>query len=151
MMKRTFVKKVNFNKLNRRSNKKFASRVNIILLVLFLGASALAVYFYIQFNEIRKNPQKIVEEQARQLVSEVSKLIVLPEDEEPSIATVSDPEQLAGQPFFSKAKKGDKVLIYTNAQKAILYDPVAKKIIDIAPLNIGSNVGNASGTVSNSP
>ena len=143
MVKRTFVKKSNFNKLNMG--------VNIILLVLFFAASALAVYFYIQFNEIRKNPQKIAQEQARQLVSEVSKLIVLPEDEEPSIATVSDPEQLAGQPFFSKAKKGDKVLIYTNAQKVILYDPVAKKIIDIAPLNIGSNVGNASGTVSSSP
>lgn len=147
MKKRVFVKKFNLLKLN----KKFASRINIILLVLFLSVSALAVYFYIQFNEIRKNPQKVAEEQALQLVSEVSKLIVLPEDEDPSIATVSDPEQLAGQPFFSKAKKGDKVLIYTNAQKAILYDPVAKKIIDIAPLNIGINAGNASGTGSNSP
>ena len=70
--------------------------------------------------------------------------MVLPEDEEPSVATVADPEQLAGQPFFSKAKKGDKVLIYTNAQKAILYDPVAKKIIDIAPLNIGNAPGGSS-------
>jgi len=120
-------------------NKKIAQRFIIVLTLLFLSASAFAVYFYIQFNELRKNPQKVAQEQVRQLVSDVSELMVLPEDEQPTVATVADPEQLIGQPFFNKAKKGYKVLIYTNAQKAILYDPDAKKIIDIAPLNIGSD------------
>ena len=40
--------------------------------------------------------------------------------------------------FFSKAKVGDKVIIYTNARKAILYDPVAGKIVEVAPVNIGT-------------
>ena len=33
-------------------------------------------------------------------------------------------------------QKGDKVLIYSNAKKAYLYDPVSDKIINIAPLNL---------------
>ena len=64
-------------------------------------------------------------------------MIVLPEDEIPTVATVSDPEKLKEQPFFSDAKKGDKVLIYANAKKAILYDPMANKIVTVAPINIG--------------
>ena len=60
----------------------------------------------------------------------------LPSDELPTIATVSDPEALQNQSFFIDAKKGDKVLIYSNARKAILYDPIANKIITIAPVNL---------------
>jgi hypothetical protein len=53
------------------------------------------------------------------------------------VATVSDPEILKNKNFFIDAKKGDKVLIYYSARKAILYDPVVKKIVNIAPVNIG--------------
>ena len=55
--------------------------------------------------------------------------------ETPTIATVSDPEALKNQAFFVDAKKGYKVLIYSNAKKAFLYDPSADKIVNIAPLN----------------
>jgi hypothetical protein len=48
-----------------------------------------------------------------------------------------NPENLKGQSFFADAKVGDKVLIYKNAKKAILYDPIADKIITIAPLIVG--------------
>ncbi len=72
------------------------------------------------------------------LVAEVGKLIVLPADETPTIATVTDPAALKDQPFFKNAQQGDKVLIYAQAQRAILYDPVAKKIIDVAPINVGA-------------
>ena len=71
------------------------------------------------------------------LTEEVGKIFVLPKNEIPTIATVSDPSALKNQAFFADAKKGDKVLIYTNAKKAILYDPVIKKIINVAPVNTG--------------
>jgi hypothetical protein len=106
----------------------------IFLLVVFAGASA---YFYWQAGELKANPQKSAQDEAQALIKKVSKLIILPEGETPTVATVSDPEKLKDQPFFAKAKVGDKVLIYPNSQKAILYDPANDIIVEVAPVNIG--------------
>lgn len=82
--------------------------------------------------------QKAAQEEINKIVDDVGKLIVLPKGEVPTIATVTDLKQLKDQPFFDNAKVGDKVLIYTKAQKAILYDPSSNKIVEMAPLNTGS-------------
>ena len=107
------------------------------LVVAIVVVSRLAYYFYSEYSDLRANPNKITQEETAKLVEQVSKLIVLPEGETPTVATVSDPEKLQGQPFFARAKKGDKVLLYANARKAILYDQENHKIIEVAPINIG--------------
>ena len=33
-------------------------------------------------------------------------------------------------------KNGDKVLIYSQAGKAYLYDPVINKLLEVAPINL---------------
>lgn len=114
--------------------RKSVFAVLIVIMVIFAGAAA---YFYWQFTELKANSQKTAQEEGQMLVAAVSRLIVLPEGETPTIATVSDPERLKDQPFFAKAKVGDKVLIYPNSQKAILYDPVRDIIVEVAPVNIG--------------
>lgn len=111
-----------------------------IPLVLFVVAVVFAVYSYTQLAELRGDPQRVAEKEVEELVNRVGKLIVLPEGEQPTVATVSDVESLREQPFFAQAKNGDKVLIYTNARKVILYDPVKNKIVEVAPLNIGETV-----------
>lgn len=68
------------------------------------------------------------------IFAEIGKIIVLPTDENPTIGTVTDVEKLrVNQPFFNSAKNGDKLIMYSK--KAILYDPVAKKIIDVTLVN----------------
>lgn len=114
-------------------------RFSILLLGLLVITSGTATYFYRQYSVLKHNPRALEEKEVKHLVAKVSQLIVLPENEEPTVATVSDPERLKEQPFFAKAKKGDKVLIYSTARKAILYDPAAHKIVEVAPLNIGNN------------
>lgn len=68
------------------------------------------------------------------LIERVGKLIVLPQGEEPTVATVSDPDKLKDQVFFANAKVGDKVLIYTKARKAYLYDPEGDILLEVAPI-----------------
>lgn len=97
-------------------------------------------YFFTQKTK-SANPQdqqKQVQEADRKLIAEIGKLIDLPKAENPTVATISDITKLSNQPFFQKAKNGDKVLIYPVAKKAILYDPVLKKVLEVASVNIGS-------------
>lgn len=93
--------------------------------------------FYSQLIDLKQDPQKASQEIANKLVERVGQLIILPTDETPTVATVSDPERLKDQPFFANAQMGDKVLIYTNAKKAFLYNPATNRIVEVAPINIG--------------
>jgi hypothetical protein len=86
------------------------------------------------------NPAEAAKEETKQLIEAVSKLTDLP-DEEPTIATVRDVNELEGQSFFQNAQNGDKVLIFTKAKKAILYRPSTNKVIEIAPVTLGNNQG----------
>ncbi len=110
----------------------------IVIPVVALVAIVVAGYFYNQNRLLKQSPQAIAQKEVADLMAKVSKLIVLPAGETPTVATVSDPEALKDQPFFASAQKGDKVLIFTTAKKAILYSVTLNRVIDIAPLNIGN-------------
>jgi hypothetical protein len=71
-------------------------------------------------------------------IAKVGKIIVLPTDEKPTVATVTDASKVKDQTFFKNAKNGDEVLIYTKAQKAILYDPASNMIVEVGAVNINS-------------
>ena len=117
-----------------------ALRVLGVILVLSLVVNAVLLVKYRQQSKevatLRQDPNALVMQQTKELVAKVGKLIDLPTDETPTVATVNDPEKLKDQPFFAKAQVGQKVLIYTGAKKAILYDEKENKIIDVAPLTI---------------
>jgi len=97
-----------------------------------------AVYFYARLASLQSDPQAIAQDETSKLIADVGRLILLPEGETPTVATVSDVEKLKDQPFFAHAKNGYKVLIYSNSRRAILYDPINNKIIDVAPLDTGA-------------
>jgi len=96
----------------------------------------LSVFYWYGVQTTIEDSAKVAREETIKLLAEISKIIVLPDNEIPVIATVNDPVKLSDQPFFIKAKVGDKVLIYPNNKKAILYSPENNKIIEVAPLNI---------------
>ncbi len=103
----------------------------------------LIAFFTVRYQNAQKeierltNPQEAVKEEKKQLQDRVGKLVALPEGETPTIATVSDVNKLKSQAFFAKAENGDKVLIYTQAKKAVLYRPSINKVIEVAPVNLG--------------
>lgn len=124
------------------------AKVLPIFVVLAIAGAGVAGYFYWQYTKaqqeiqtIRTDPSMIrqaAQEEVKRLIEKVGQLIELPQGEEPTVATITDIDKLKEQPFFAKAKNGDKVIIYTNAKRAILYDPNTNKIIDVAPVNIGT-------------
>lgn len=69
-------------------------------------------------------------------IATIGKHVLLPQDETPTVAQVSDLAPLQGQAFFANAAVGDIVLIYPKAQRAILYDPKLDKVIEMAPLSV---------------
>ena len=116
------------------------ARQNVLMILAVVAVVALGstFYFYSEYSVLKQDPNKLAQEETAKLIAKVGKLIVLPEDETPTVATVADPEKLQSQPFFAKAKKGDKVLIYANVKKAILYDVENNMILEVAPINIGN-------------
>lgn len=91
-------------------------------------------YFYTQFQRTQRllqNPDAATQEDRHILTAQVAKLILLPSDEVPQIATVLDASLLKNQPFFVNAKNGDRILIYPKAMKALLFRPSEQRIIEI--------------------
>lgn len=113
--------------------------VLMVMGVLVLGLAVTSGVLYKQVKTLKVDPQKVSEEENKKVLEAVGKLVLLPEGEAPTIATVTDPEKLKSeQAFFAKSAVGDKVLIYTGALKAIMYRPSDNKIVEIAPLIIGN-------------
>jgi hypothetical protein len=110
-------------------NPKAKFFVIILFLLIAVGAGT-SVYFY----TLAKNPGKVAQKEVNKTLEEVGRLIILPEGETPTVATVSDINPLKDQPFFLLAEKGDKVLIYTTAQKAYLYRPSLGKLVEVSPI-----------------
>ncbi len=117
------------------SKEKF---VKVVVPIIAIVAVVVAGYLYSQVRVLKQDPQVVAQKEVEALVAKVGKLVVLPAEEVPTVATVSDPEALKDQTFFATAQKGDKVLIYAQAKKAILYSVTMNKVIDVAPLNIGN-------------
>ena len=121
------------------SNLKLVIWILVFALVVTVGTT---LYYYNAYSKImaQVSPQNNAANQAvvADLVNKVGKIMVLPTNETPTVATVVDPNLLKSQPFFVNAQKGDAVLIYTSAKMAILYDPSTNKIVNVAPITIGS-------------
>lgn len=115
----------------------------LIITLLAAGVLLLAAfpsyYFFTKYQKSQKllaNPTAAAQEEVRALKARIGSLIELP-TENPTVATISDKEKLQDQPFFAKAQNGDKVLIFTQERKAILYRPSTNKIIEVSVVNLG--------------
>ncbi len=106
----------------------------IFILILAIGGTITSLYYFKQYHDLKANPNLEAQKETESLVSALGKLMELPSDEIPTVATVLDKEKLKDQSFFDKAENGDKLLAYTKAKQAILYRPSTNKIINIAPI-----------------
>ncbi|MBU6370596.1 MAG: hypothetical protein KGH93_02815 [Patescibacteria group bacterium] len=114
---------------------------NILIAVLCIalaGSITASVVLYGKLSALSSNPQQAAQDQANAIIRAASKLIVLPEGETPSVVKVTDPSQLADQPFFANARAGDYVLLYYTEKKAVLYNPMQNQIVNVGPFDVNS-------------
>jgi hypothetical protein len=114
----------------------------VIILAIIATTSGTSYYFYTQYKKtkaILADPSQAAKEEIKVITTKISVIMELPSGEEPTIATILDKEKLKDQPFFARSANGDKVLIFAQARKAILYRPSTNKVIDVAPINIGQS------------
>ncbi len=132
---------------HKRKKTKFII-IGLLVLIVVLGGTA--GYFYSKYQKVKNNPETVAKEETASLEKTLSKLMTLPTGETPSVATIIDKDKLKDQAFFNNAANGDKVLIYTKAQKAIIYRPSTNKIINVGPISLNQvpvAVVNAGGNV----
>lgn len=132
----------------KKLSKKIVFGTVVLVIVLLLAG----YYFYNQSKKEKQNlnlaniitvTEKEAEarKEAEVLVLIVGKLVELPKNEIPTVATIVDKEKLKDQQFFKTVENGDKLLVYTKALKAILYRPSTNKVIDMTVLSLGEKNG----------
>lgn len=137
--------------IRRMSESQFAVLIWQKRFFVMLGLAGVSMLFlsfglYVMYNRYQMLEQlitsqtQLTDKEADEMLIKVGTLMSLPSDEKPTIATISDTQKLASQPFFINARIGDKVLIFNSAKKVILYRPEANKIINVAPLGSGGEV-----------
>jgi hypothetical protein len=135
------------SRLNFIKSKKILIPLLVVFVLIVVASSAFA---FMKFNE-NKSTTAGSDKEIQEVTEKVSKLIDVPEGETPQLATVSDINKLKGEPFFSKAMNGDKVLLFPRAQKAIIYRPSEDKIIEVAFFNPNQTANVSQAPSENSP
>ncbi len=114
--------------------------IAIVALIVAIAAIGFATYQYSETQKLKttEGQKQVSQNEAKALKQKVGQLIQLP-SENPTVATISDVTKLKDQPFFDGAKNGDKVLIFTEARKAIIYRESENKIINSGPIAVTSD------------
>jgi cytoskeletal protein RodZ len=102
----------------------------LVIVVILTGAA----YWYFKYHS-KASAEKRAQAETVRLVKEVRKIMILPETDVPAVFDVQDPTLLASQQaFFVGAEKGDKLLVYPQIGKAIIYSPKRQKIVNVGPV-----------------
>lgn len=106
-------------------SKRKTLLVSITVMVVVLGG--IGVFFTMRQSQDMNNVSVVT--------AAVGRHYLLPEDEVPALATVEDKAKLNSE-FLRSAENGDKLLVYKNAKKVILYRPSIDRIIEVGPVSI---------------
>ncbi len=91
--------------------------------------------------ETGNSPQNVAV--AKQIIDKVKKHIILPDNVEPTVATIVDVKTLKSRnEFYKNAKNGDNLIV--TPTRAILYDPDRDIIIDVVPVQIQAQASSSS-------
>ncbi len=113
----------------------------VFLLLLSYVIVALTVW-QIQsvFYSSPERQEELARQEVQEIVDKVGEIMILPTNEFPQMATINNAAELSkSQAFFASVENGDKVLVYLQDQKAIIYRPSTDKIVNVGPVVADNN------------
>lgn len=116
---------------NRPTSAKKSKKKLILIILAVLAVAALAAV--IVFQQIKLSSNLTDEQAAKNTQEKVAKIMLLPE-EDALVSDITDIAQISEQPFFSKAENGDKVLIFVQSAKIVVYRESTNQIVNAGPL-----------------
>lgn len=109
-------------------------RLKFLIVLVLLALIGGGTYAYFKYRS-KASVEKRAQAETVRLVKEVRKVMILPETDVPAVFDIQDPVLLTSQQaFFAGAEKGDKLLVYPQLGKAIVYSPKRKMIVNVGPV-----------------
>ncbi len=122
-----------FPELNKKTLPWFIVGILILLSLFLLGQ------YHAAQHKLQAGANPVASKEVTNTIAKVRKLIILPADEKPTVATVQHADKLKSQSFFASAQDGDKVIVYRREKQAILYRPSVNQIVTVAPVSLTPN------------
>ena len=124
----------NVEELRPKKRKIGPKTVKVLFVLILLASMAVSFFFYSLYRDLKQDSRIVQTEQTAKYKGELSKLILIDETEEPTVATVKDIETLKKEnaDFYRNGKNGDILFIFSR--RAILFDSSRKIVVNVAPI-----------------
>lgn len=126
--------------------------VAFLFLVLFAGLAGLGYLYWqtrqqLAYLSSPEGQEELARREAEEVLARLGELVVLPDEQDPIIATITDQEVLAAESvFYADAVNGDRLIIFPQAQRAYIYSPTRHRVVNIGPLAIEDEASLEAGT-----
>jgi hypothetical protein len=105
------------------------------ILLLVVLAVAVAVFVAYVINNGSGDSSSNNSGSGADILTRLGAIMILPEGETPSISTVTNAEGLKnGATFYRDAENGDKILVYAQSGKIIIYREADNLIVNVGPI-----------------
>lgn len=124
---------------NKRTISASKILIAVVVILIIIGLASVAVYSYVLYSGAKSKTNLALTGEAQQALNttqseetlrDLRKIVVLPSDEEPKMAIIRDIGQLSTAKFYKDSKNGDIVILYNKSQKAYIYRPANKTVIN---------------------
>lgn len=111
----------------------------VLIVAVILGYRWYDVYTAIAFRDAGQR-------EAARIAYSISSKVDLPQGEDPALATVADKSKINRGGVLAGAENGDKVLLYYQSGRAVLYRPSAGKVVAIGPIVLDASASQVKDT-----
>lgn len=97
-------------------------------------------------GKVHHRPELTKQQELSVLEKKIGKLMILPSNEQPTLATVTDKSKLSDKFLAAKSENGDKILIFAKNHTLIIYRPSINKIAAVGAVSVDPSLAQAQGS-----